>query len=200
MRYDWKTIHEHLQASQRALEQGWHPSPDETLQILKHRAQILAEKPKIPEEATDIISVMEFELGEETYAIELSYIDEVCPVKEITPLPGAPDYIIGIMNVRGKIMSVLDIKTFFDIPKKGLTHLSQVIMLHSDLMEFGILVDHSIGPRVIAVNSIQSSLTAFTGLRKKYLKGVTTEQIVFLDVDKILTDQAIIANESFGMS
>ncbi|STX38533.1 chemotaxis protein CheW [Legionella feeleii] len=200
MKYDWKTIHERLQASQRILEQGWQPSPDETQQILKHRAQRLAKKPQVLEQATDTISVMEFELGEETYAIELSYIDEVCPAKQITPLPGIPAYMLGIMNVRGKIMSVLDIKTFFEIPKKELTNLSQVIILHSDLMEFGIIADRSIGPRIITVNSIQSPLSTFSGVRKEYLKGLTEKQVVILDANKILNDPTIIVNEIFNIT
>ncbi|MFW2569707.1 chemotaxis protein CheW [Legionella sp. 29fVS95] len=200
MKYDWKTIHERLQANQRILEQGWHPSPDETQKILKHRAQRLAKKPHVLEESTDTISVMEFELGEATYAIELSYIDEVCPAKEITPLPGTPSYMLGIMNVRGKIMSVLDIKTFFEIPKKELTNLSQVIILHSDLMEFGIIADRSIGPRIIPVNLIQSPLNVFSGVRKEYLKGVTEKQIVILDANKILSDRTIIVNETFNIT
>ncbi|HAT1658437.1 TPA: chemotaxis protein CheW [Legionella pneumophila] len=200
MNYDWQTIYKRLQENQKTLEQGWRLSSEKTAQILKRRAQILAEEPQFLEEATETIPVMQFELGDEIYAIELSYIDEVCPIKEITPLPGTPAYVVGIMNVHGKIMSVLDIKTFFEIPKKELTNLSQVIILRSDLMEFGILADRLIGLRVIAVNSIQPAPPSFTGVRKEYLKGVTTEQMVILDANRILTDPTIIVNESFSSS
>ncbi|HAU1652450.1 chemotaxis protein CheW [Legionella pneumophila] len=200
MNYDWQTIYKRLQENQKTLEQGWRLSSEKTAQILKRRAQILAEEPQFLEEATETIPVMQFELGDEIYAIELSYIDEVCLIKEITPLPGTPAYVVGIMNVHGKIMSVLDIKTFFEIPKKELTNLSQVIILRSDLMEFGILADRLIGLRVIAVNSIQPAPPSFTGVRKEYLKGVTTEQMVILDANRILTDPTIIVNESFSSS
>ena len=135
---------------------------------------------------------MEFKLAHERYALELMHICEVYPLKELTPLPGTPDFVLGIINVRGRILSIIDIKRFFDLPGKGLTDLNQVIILQSEEMEFGILADEIVGTRSIPASSIQTSLPTLTGIRAEYLKGVTGDRVVILDGEKILSDEKMV--------
>jgi purine-binding chemotaxis protein CheW len=138
---------------------------------------------------------VEFVLAYEEYAIESSYVREVYPMKELTPVPGKPPFVLGIINVRGQILSVVDIKKFFDIPEKGLTDLNKVIIIHDYTMEFGILADVVLGMRRIMLREIQQSLPGFTGIRAQYLKGVTQERVAVLDAGKLLSDKNIIVQE-----
>ena len=160
--------------------------------ILKARAMALAKEVKSVEEDEAYLEVVDFFLAHERYALALSHIREVYPLKELTELPGLPPFVLGITNVRGQILSVIDLKKFFELPGQELTDLSRVIILRSREMEFGILADQIVGVCSIPVKDVQASLPTLTGVREKYLKGVTTESLVILDGEKILTDTDII--------
>lgn len=168
------------------------PGPDEKAHILRERARALARAQEGPGGGEDHLTVVEFMLAHERYALELAYIREVYPLKELTPLPGTPDFVMGIVNVRGQILSIIDIGRFFDLPKKGLTNLNQVIILQSDDMEFGVLADEILGTRSIPQSAIQTSLPTLTGIRAAYLKGVTGDRVVILDGAKILSDDKMV--------
>jgi purine-binding chemotaxis protein CheW len=165
---------------------------DEKNRILKERARALARASEETEAGESLLRVVAFTLAHETYAIELSLIREVYPLKDLTPLPGVPDFVLGIVNVRGEIVSVIDIRRFFGLPLKGLTDQNQVIILESEEMTFGILADEIVGPRSVPESAIQPSVPTLTGIRAAYLKGVTKDRVVVLDGRKILTDDKMV--------
>lgn len=166
----------------------------EQQRILRERALALAREPEKAETA-ERLEVVEFLLAHELYGIESSYIREVHPLKELTPLPCTPPFVLGIMNVRGKVLSVIDLRKFFDLPEKGLTDLNKVIIVNDDAMEFGILADAILGVRLIPARDLQPSLPTLTEVRADYLKGVTEERLVVLDGGKILMDKRIVVHE-----
>ena len=171
------------------------PTQKKKQEILKDRAKALAGKPEPEETAAAFLETVVFQLANETYAIENSYIKEVHPLKHFTALPCTPLFVLGIINVRGQILSIIDLKIFFDLPGNELTDLNRVIILHMDDMEFGILADEIIGVQYIPKEEIQPPLQALTGIRAEYLKGVTKEGHVVLDAVRILTDKKIIVHE-----
>lgn len=191
---NWNEVYQRIEVARKRLEYGWKPAPEEKKKILKERARLLAEEPK-EKEVKGYIEVIEFLLAYERYAIESSYVREVYPMKELTLLPGTPPFVIGIISVRGEIISVIDIKRFFDLPEKGLTDLNKVIIIHDDKMEFGILADSILGVRMSGVDEIQPSLPTLTGVREDYLKGVTKERVVILDAGRLLSDKKIVVHE-----
>ena len=190
---DWKEIHRRLEETQLAIERGWSPTLEEKKKILKTRAKRLAQEPE--EKAEKYIEVVEFLLSYEKYAIESSYVREIYPLKELPPMPCTPQFVLGIINVHGQIISVIDIKKFFELPEKGLSDLNKVIILHNDVMEFGILADVILGVNNISLSELQPSLPTLTGIREDYLKGVTGEQVVILDAEKLLSDKKITVHE-----
>jgi purine-binding chemotaxis protein CheW len=192
---DWREVQQRMEAARTAVERVWAPSPEETQRILKARAQALAQEPVPAEAAGKRIEVVEFILAHERYAIESHYVREVYPLENLTPLPCTPAFVLGIVNVRGEILSVIDIKKFFDLPEKGLTDLNKVIVLQSGNMLFGILADAIAGVRRIPLADIQPSLPTLTGIRAEYLRGVTPERIVILAAEKLLTDEHIVVQE-----
>src|SRR5665647_997435 len=96
------------------------PDDEEQSRILIARAQVLARQPEKEEVAAGRIEIIEFLLAYERYGIESSYIGEVYPLKDLTPIPCTPPFVLGVMNVRGKIISVIDMRKFFELPDKGL--------------------------------------------------------------------------------
>lgn len=171
--------------------------------ILKERARELAREPEKKDTSGEYVRVVEFLLAYERYALEASYICEVYPLKELTPLPCTPPFVLGILNVRGRIFSVIDIRKFFELPEKGITNLNKVIILSTDKpvperidgMEFGILADAVSGVKSVPLHEIQTSLFTLTGIREDYLKGVTKDRTVILDAMKILSDKRIVIHE-----
>lgn len=194
-RIDWSEVHRRLDAAQIALERGLAPTSEEKKRILKQRAKALAREPEAEEGAQEYLEVVEFSLAYEKYGIESSYVREVYPLTEITPLPGTPAFVLGIVNIRGQILSVIDLKKFFDLPEKGLTDLNKVIILRNDGMEFGVLADAILSVRLVPLKEIQPSLPTLTDIRADYLKGVTRERLIVLEAAKILSDRRMIVHD-----
>ncbi len=192
---DWRHVHDRIEAFQLALERGSVQTREEKAAILKTRAKILSQAIEEERIDTEYIEVVGFTLAYEEYAIESSYVREIYPMRELTPVPGAPPFVLGIINVRGQILSVIDIKKFFELPEKGLTDLNKVIVIYNDKMEFGILADVVIGTRSIVVKDIQPSIPGFTGIRAQYLKGVTGDRMAILDAANLLSDTNILVRE-----
>lgn len=193
---DWDELNRRMEKGRAAIEEGFQPAEDELRKILRARAQALSAETETAVQEEAAIHVVEFVLAYESYAVESAYVREIIPLTEFTPVPGTLPFILGIINVRGEIMSVIDIKKFFDMPDKGLSDLNKVIILSSENMEFGILADSIAGMRNVLLKDMQASIPTLTGIRLEYLKGVTNTQLVVLDAGKLLSDQGIIVNES----
>ena len=170
-------------------------SNEKVQQILQMRALALAQEPPAQEVLNEGIEIVEFILGNEHYALESRYVTQVADVEDITPLPCTPGFIRGIVTLRGEILPVIDLKKFFEVPEKELPGRNEVIVLQSGKMTFGILVDEVLGARSILATDIQSSLPALMGIRKKYLKGITSERLVVLDAENLLMDESIVVDE-----
>lgn len=192
---DWPEIKRRMESVRAAVEQVAVPASEETQRILKVRAQALARATEAEEASGEHIEVLEFVLAQEGYAVETQHVRDVCPLEQLTPLPCTPAFVLGIVNLRGEILSVIDIKKFFDLPEKGLTNLNKVIVLESAVMRFGILADAIAGVRRIPSDSIQKSLPTLTGIRQQYLKGVTPDRTTILDAEALLTDPTIVIQE-----
>ena len=163
--------------------------------ILKNRAIALAQEPEQKRAASSTIGVIAFTLAAETYAVESAFVREVYPLRDFTALPGVPPYIFGIINVRGQIIPVVDLKKFFNLPEKGLGDLNRVIILYDNQMEFGILADVVNGTQVIEPEDILTVPATVTGIGEEYLKGVTKDRLIVLNAERLLSDKSIVANE-----
>jgi purine-binding chemotaxis protein CheW len=195
---DWNEINQRLEAGRIEIERIWTPTAEDTRRVLEERALALAREPAQAELPDAWIEVVEFFLAHERYAVASEYVREVYPLEDITPLPCTPAFVLGIVNLRGEILSVIDIKKFFDLPEEGLTNLNKVIVLESGDMVFGIVADAISGVRRILRADIQSTLLTLVGIRAEYLQGVTVERVVILDAEKLLGDEKLIVQEQAG--
>jgi purine-binding chemotaxis protein CheW len=193
---DWIELHRRLDASRSAMERRLTLSPEERRKILRARARSLAAGGKAEAAPAHLlVEVVEFVLGPEHYGVESCHVREIHPLSEFTPLPCTPAFVLGLVNVRGQILSIIDIKKLFDLPERGLTDMNKVIVVHANHMEVGILADAIVGVRSIALEELQPSLPTLTGIRAEYLKGITKDPMVVLDVEKILSDEKILVVE-----
>jgi purine-binding chemotaxis protein CheW len=162
--------------------------------LLRERAAALARPPPAPATGTTL-EVLEFRLATERYALESRYVENVYPLRDLTPLPCTPAFILGVVNIHGRILPVIDLKKFFGLPEHGLTDLHRVIVIHGNDLELGLLADVIVSVRGIPAESLQPSLPTLTGIRADYLKGIGADRLVVLDLERILADPRIIVHE-----
>lgn len=162
---------------------------------LKKRAEHLSRIEEEEKTCDDHISLVEFSLGDEKYAIESQYIQEVYPLNDVTVIPCVPSYVFGVINVRRRILSVVDLREIFGVPRSEENLKQKVIILEGDAIEFAILADSIKGMRKISPGEIQSTLPTLTGVRKEFFKGVTQDGLVILDGLKILSGKRIIVSK-----
>jgi purine-binding chemotaxis protein CheW len=192
MSIDWNEVHLRLEAADETLARGGSPSPVDRRSILKKRARELAKASESAVTAEDSLDLIEFRLASELYAIEYSFVREVYPLKDFAPLPGTPPFVLGVMNLRGQVLSIVDLRIFFDLPAKGLGELNKVIVLRDERMEFGILADDILGVRIIPKLGVQPPIPALGGDGGGYLLGIADGGLIILDAKGILGDERIV--------
>jgi len=193
---DWQKIKSDLETARENLQKGWDPSGLEKEKVLEARTRELAGEEEDGKQAEEHIDIVLFLLASEHYGIELKHVREVYPLRDFASLPGTPPFVMGLINQRGQIQTVIDIKKFFNLPEKGISDLNKVILVHTPGMEVGILADTVEGIRSVPCSEIQKSLPVLTDKRADYTKGITKRQVVILDIEKILSDERIIVNEN----
>ena len=184
-----------LENSESAMTKPIEVALEKKKTVLRSRAKKLSQEIESKGTGEEYFEVLEFLLAQETYAIETNFVREVYPMTELTPLPCTPVFVFGLINVRGQILTVIDMKKLFDLPEKGITNLNKVIVVRKDATELGILADEIIGIRNIPVSDLQPPLSTMTGIHAEYLKGVTGERLIVLDMERFLTDGKLIVQE-----
>lgn len=194
-RIGWDEIHRRMEASRLAIEKSGVPDDEAAGKILKARAAALAARRSPSEAAGETARIISFLLAGEKYAVEARYVREVYPLKEIAQLPCVPPFVLGIINLHGRIVSVLDLKRFFDLPDRGLGDLNKVLVLDDGSMEFGILADVVLEAAAVHTAGIHPSPVASSGIRGEYIKGIAGDRTIVLDAGKILSDRRIVVRE-----
>jgi purine-binding chemotaxis protein CheW len=165
-------------------------------EILEARARLIAGHRIDRNERTGSdLTLVEFSLAPERYAVEEHFVREVLVLKELTPLPGVPAFVAGITNIRGRIVSVLNLKILLGIKTRGITELNRIIILKNNRMEFGILTDAVLGISTVANGLITPSPVNLQGTSAEYVKGITAEGLILLDCERILSAREIIIDQ-----
>lgn len=177
-------------------EYSFEYSQDEAAKaILRERARLLALQTRTNETQSEGTEMVEFVLSGENYAFASTAIREIYPVKEITPLPCTPPFVAGIINLRGQILSVLDLKQLFGLPRNTQSVSNRVLIIGSQEMEIGVIADEVLGVRMVALDDVQALPSTLSGVRSDYIEGVTTDRLILLDAQRLLHDEKIIVNE-----
>lgn len=164
-------------------------------EILKQRAIILAQESEQKINKDEYIEVLEFMISNDRYIIENSYLHEVYPIKELTEIPFTPSYIMGVINVRGNIFSVIDIKTLFNKRPEIITEKSKAIIVKNENMEFSIHTEKIIGVNFVLKSELQPPPSTLSGIEADYISGISKDGLIFLDVGKMLSDKRMIVQQ-----
>lgn len=196
-RVDWPALLKRVEHSFESADDRLNASPEQTQDILKARAAELAALPAREPECVRR-ACLEFLLSGERYAVELGFISQTLPLAEFTPLFCTPAFVLGITNLRGRIVSIIDLRRFFELPEVGLSDLNRVIVVSDGKLEVGILADSIVGVVTVADRDLNPPPAACTGTREEFLAGVTADRLALLDLGRILADRRIVVHEEVG--
>ena len=133
-----------------------------------------------------------FNLDQEMYGINVMNVQEVLPCAEIAPVPGAPPFVLGIINLRGNVVTVIDTRMRFGLPTMEDMGKSRVVVIEANDQVAGILVDSV--SEVIGVKGAEIDTAPSVGNddSSRYIYGVVSREnvlLILVDVHKLLTKE-----------
>ncbi len=132
-----------------------------------------------------------FYLGDEKYGINVMQVQEVLRYSEIAPVPGAPNYVLGIINLRGNVVTVIDTRNRFGLPSKETDDASRVVIIETENHIIGILVDSVAEVVELKASEIETAPNVGNEDSSKYIQGVTSrenELLILVDLNKLLSE------------
>lgn len=133
-----------------------------------------------------------FYLAEEKYGVPVAQVREVLRYSEITPVPGAPDYVLGIINLRGNVVTVLDTRKRFALPPNEIADSTRVVIIEVEEQVVGILVDSVSEVVRLKTGEIETAPNVGNDESSKYIQGVASRDgnlLILVDLHKLLSDE-----------
>ncbi|EFP97737.1 chemotaxis protein CheW [Vibrio caribbeanicus] len=140
----------------------------------------------------EVLQWVTFQLEEETYGINVMQVREVLRYTEIAPVPGAPDYVLGIINLRGNVVTVIDTRSRFGLMEGEITDNTRIIVIESEHQVIGILVDSVAEVVYLRSSEIDTTPSVGTDESAKFIQGVSNRDgklLILVDLNKLLTDE-----------
>lgn len=137
-----------------------------------------------------VIQWVTFKLDNETYGIAVMQVMEVLRVTDITPVPGSPDYVLGIINLRGNVVTVVDTRKRFGLPPHEVNDVSRVVIIESGDLVVGMLVDCVAEVVYLKESEIEAAPNVGNEETARFIQGVhskDSELLILIDVQKMLT-------------
>ena len=139
----------------------------------------------------EVLQWVTFQLDDETYGINVMQVQEVLRYSEIAPVPGAPNYVLGIINLRGNVVTVIDTRLRFGLQTTEVTDNTRIVIIESEKQVMGILVDRVAEVVYLKTSEIDSAPNVGTDESARFIQGVSNrddELLILVDLDKMLTD------------
>lgn len=154
-------------------------------------AETTAVKEKRLDETTGTMQLVSFRLDQEEYGIEITKVQEIILMGEITRVPHTPPYIKGLINLRSTVIPIVDLRLRFELPQEELTDETRIMVVNVKGKIIGIIVDAVSEVLRVAHDQIAPPPPTVAGLGKEYLTGLARLEnrlLILLDIDRILGD------------
>ncbi|MCX7671308.1 MAG: chemotaxis protein CheW, partial [Anaerolineae bacterium] len=165
---------------------------------IRDSARRLAQPPEAPVSG-ETVDLVVLTLGVETYGVEARFVQEVFALDETTPVPGVPEFWAGLINLRGHLYPLLDLRRFLGLPAlpadAGGEHRGdscKVALVAASGLEVGLLVDDVPQVRQVLCREIGVSPIEATGAGHPFTAGVTADLVTVLDVEALLSDPRLV--------
>jgi purine-binding chemotaxis protein CheW len=139
----------------------------------------------------EVLQWVTYKLEDETYGINVMQVQEVLRYTEIAPVPGAPSYVLGIINLRGNVVTVIDTRARFGLMSAEVTDNSRIVIIEAEKQVIGILVDSVAEVVYLRSSEIDSASNIGTEESAKFIQGVSNregELLILVDLNKLLSD------------
>jgi purine-binding chemotaxis protein CheW len=171
------------------------PADRQVRRILEERARALA-GPLLAEEAVDTVDLVVLTVGPERYGVDADLVGEVRPLADLTPVPGTPPCWAGIVNVRGTLYPVLDLRRYLDLaPVETGDRQPKVVLVSAAGLTVGLLVEDASGVRPVPAEAIAPPLGGASEAVTATVRGVTDDLLAILDVETLLADPRLVVKE-----
>ena len=144
-------------------------------------------------DAADIVlQWVTFKLQEETYGINVMQVQEVLRYTEIAPVPGSPDYVLGIINLRGNVVTVIDTRSRFGLEPGDVTDNSRIVIIEAEKQVIGIMVDSVAEVVYLKQSEVDTAPNVGTDESARFIQGVSNregELLILVDLNKLLSDE-----------
>lgn len=139
-----------------------------------------------------VLQWVTFKLGNETYGINVMQVQEVLRYTEIAPVPGAPNYVLGIINLRGNVVTVIDTRMRFGLDSAEVGEQTRIVIIEAEQQVIGILVDSVAEVVYLRQSEIETTPNICNEDTAKFIQGVCNrdnELLILVDLNKLLSDQ-----------
>tara|TARA_R110000782_G_scaffold165305_1_gene257240 strand:+ start:280 stop:759 length:480 start_codon:yes stop_codon:yes gene_type:complete len=138
-----------------------------------------------------ILQWVTFRLDNESYGINVMQVQEVLRHTEIAPVPGAPSYVLGIINLRGNVVTVIDTRQRFGLTPAPITDNTRIVIIEADKQVVGILVDSVAEVVYLRQSEIETAPNVGTDESAKFIQGVcnkNNELLILVDLEKMMSE------------
>lgn len=139
----------------------------------------------------EVFQRVTFQLENETYGVNVMQVQEILRYSEIAAVPGAPDYVLGIINLRGNVVTVIDTRSRFGLMPSDITDNSRIVIIEADKQVIGILVDSVAEVVYLKKSEIEDAPQVGTAESSQFIQGVTNRDdglLILVDLNKLLSD------------
>ncbi|HMU65570.1 MAG TPA: chemotaxis protein CheW [Cellvibrionaceae bacterium] len=139
-----------------------------------------------------ILQWVTFHLAGETYGVNVMQVQEVLRYTEIAPVPGAPSYVLGIINLRGNVVTVIDTRHRFGLEPGDMTDNTRIVIIEAEKHVVGILVDSVAEVVYLRQSEVESAPNVGNEESAKFIQGVchkNNELLILIELNKLITDE-----------
>ncbi len=200
---NWDQLHERIAAVESALDETSTASPETLHRAWAQRAAQIARK-AAEGDLGEQCQLVVVRLGQELYGLEVQYVFDVRPLERLTPIPRLPHWVLGVVNLRGQILSVVDLAGFLGLPHADKPAESDyLVVIETPEMELALRVDEIFRVESLPANHIHDPAGMALNIRTQYVRGVAELQksdeisdlMVILDLPALLRDPQLIIHE-----
>ena len=164
--------------------------------VLDERAASLARAPKHTSKNTRQLDVLELVIAGERFAIEARFVREASKLSTLTPLPGTPDFVLGLINFRGQILPLLDLRGILALSRADGNSPCHVVVVQTGTAQAGIAVDEISGITSISETELQTPRQFVRPSLSPLIKGVSSDRLSVLDIEALFQDTRLVVRNN----
>ncbi len=140
----------------------------------------------------ELLQLVTFSIGEEEFGVDILKVQEIIRTMEITKVPRAQDFVEGVINLRGKVIPIIDLRRRFGLESKPHDKHTRIIVIEINNMIVGFVVDSVSEVLRIPASTVEPPPPVVAGVESEYISGVGKLQdrlLILLDLDKLLSSE-----------